>query len=115
MTGKTVGCRNGMELRAYAYGSLIKVYIDNAWQLTLNDSSITTGKAGMGGWGMPTNNSMTNLQLLQVETQAPAAIDASTIGMTAFPNGSRRSGRAWSMRPAGSASASTRSCATGYG
>jgi RHS repeat-associated protein len=91
LTSDAVWCRPGMTVRAVILNTgQILVYFDNYFmqQTTapVNDPSIPNGRAGAGGWGMPSGNGWAQLDLGALDTTAPSAVAANTVGASASSN-----------------------------
>src|SRR5881296_2634341 len=59
---------------------------NSPWPIIYSDSTITTGKGGVGGYGMPAGNSISGVKLGPLDRVAPPGINSQSIGFASFPN-----------------------------
>ncbi len=84
-----IPCSNGMEIRAMHLpfaGSALAVYASGVLQILTGDSSLMSGQPGVGARGTPSGSSISPVQLGQLDTTAPNAINASLVGTSSFAN-----------------------------
>jgi hypothetical protein len=74
------------EVRAVVVGSTILVYVHGTRYLTVQDSAITTGKPGFGGYGFTGYSGVVQMQLGPADRTAPPAPSASSVFTTALSN-----------------------------
>jgi hypothetical protein len=85
LSSTTVPCQANMELRAVGLANNgINLFVNGRWVASINDNDVTTGKAGAGGYGMPSGNSITEVSLGQLDQTAPLGIDPLTIATAVF-------------------------------
>lgn len=68
------------------FANVFAIYVNNVFVWDGSDSTITSGQPGVGGWNMPSGNSIESASLGQLDVVAPYAINRDTIGVTAFAN-----------------------------
>src|SRR5206468_1908120 len=60
----TAACATTSLIRMVVRPGILIVWPANAnWAFVYGDNTITTGKAGVGGYGMPAGNSVTNVKI----------------------------------------------------
>src|SRR5258708_3518714 len=62
------------------------VYVDNALSMWVPDTQITSGAPGVSVSNAPYGNTISRVQLGPLDTVAPNAISAASVGVSAFPN-----------------------------
>lgn len=81
-TGSAVCFNNTFQIELVARGSQLSVFNYGRHQVVINDSSVTTGQPGVGGWNMPSTSAVTYLTLDHVETVAPNTPPASSVSVS---------------------------------
>jgi len=85
-----IPCQNGMIIRGVVKANTIIAYVDINGVYTTPffayDSSIPAGSPGVSIANAPAGNSITNVQIYQLDTTPPNAINAQTVGASPFPN-----------------------------
>ncbi len=92
MTNTQTTCHDNLELHAVVGGPQIIVYADNVELMWVWDSSLTTGKGGVGGRSMPAGNSIAQVDLGRLDMTGPNAIVSSSVSSSIFPD---RADLAW--------------------
>jgi YD repeat-containing protein len=82
----TAPCHNGMTMRSFIRGTTIWVMIDDVRYLELWDGGIPTGQPGVGVWAVPAGNSIQTVWQGMVDRARPSAVNAQSIGVSAFSN-----------------------------
>ena len=86
LTSTTWGCHNGMTLRfVYTFSSQLAVYVDNAFVLWTEDSTIGPGQPGVGVRAAPSTNGIARVDLGPHDGIAPTAVNAQLISTSSFP------------------------------
>ncbi|MEK7407925.1 MAG: hypothetical protein AAB225_22875, partial [Acidobacteriota bacterium] len=89
LTSTIVPCRNGMVFRSVrlpAPWEVISVQIDGLQYLVITDSSIATGKPGVGAYSTPAGNSIALVELGPADRVAPSGPNPQSFGASVFPN-----------------------------
>jgi hypothetical protein len=77
---------NGVVLRAWAQGSSIGLIKDGLISMTATDSSISSGKPGIGGYNLPSSGSSINgVNLGPADRIAPGTPSSTTISTSVLP------------------------------
>lgn len=76
-------CRNGMQMRFAVHGSTALAWPDQAVPV---EFAITpgVGQPGIGSYGAPAGNAISQVQLGSIIRTSPSAVDQSTVGVSAF-------------------------------
>jgi RHS repeat-associated protein len=86
LTSNTIPCQNGVVLRVVVTPSTIAVYVNGTeYMFTSATSGPASGQPGVGVRGAPAGNCIAEADLGPVFTQAPNAVNVSTIAVDASP------------------------------
>jgi hypothetical protein len=85
LAGTTVTASDAMVLRTILIGNWMDVYSNNTL-LWAGAVSLTTGKPGIGGYGMPSGSSIASVELGPQDTVAPGPVSAQTVASSILPN-----------------------------
>ena len=89
LTSGHIPCQNGMIIRGVVKAGTIMAYVDNngvySTPFFAYDSSIGSGEPGVGIANAPSGNSISNVEILPLDTTPPNAINAQTVGVSSFP------------------------------
>jgi RHS repeat-associated protein len=88
LASTTIPCSNGMTVRAVytALSNQIVVYVNNVLYYWIQDSTISSGKPGVGVRAAPSGNSIAEVQLGGIYTGAPTMPPTDQIGSSPFAN-----------------------------
>jgi hypothetical protein len=79
-------CRDGMVIRMAVHGGVALLWPDEAAPLEFAVAASGTGSPGIGAYGTPTGNSISEVQLGAIHRTALPAIDKQRIGVSVFRN-----------------------------
>lgn len=79
-------CRNGMVMRLAVHGAVALVWPDTATPVEFSIAGPGAGRPGIGAYGTPAGNAITEVQLGLIDRTAPPAIDKQHLGASAFRN-----------------------------
>ena len=84
----TIPCWNGMTIRAVytAQANQIILYVNNVGLFGTSDSSIASGKPGIGVRGAPAGNSIAQVKLGGIYNGTPTMPPTTEVGVSAFAN-----------------------------
>src|SRR5579862_4810787 len=86
MYSTTVPCSNGMAIRAVrTANNQLCYYINGEMYAQVTDSSITSGMPGIGARHAAAGNTINVVNLGPLDTVAPNAVNAQTVGTSPFP------------------------------
>lgn len=86
LTNGYTSCRSGMEIRLVRAVSGMAIFVDNRHFTTIWDTSIASGKPGIGGRSMPAANSIARVDLGPLDRVAPGAVNPQQTGSSVFSN-----------------------------
>ena len=78
-------CEPGMTVRADIIGTYIGLSINNRLWVYATDSSITSGKPGVGAFGTPSGNSVAGVSFGGADRIAPSTISSSLVSTFVLP------------------------------
>lgn len=81
-----VTCQDGMPMRSVIRGQQLIVYSSGHWLFTFTDSSISTGKPGIGVRGAPSSNKISRADLGPLDRIAPEAVNAQSVATSVQPS-----------------------------
>ena len=79
-------CRDGMELRMAVHGGVALIWPDQATPVELPIAGVHAGQPGIGAYGTPQGNAISQVRLGVISRAAPPAIDKQRIGVSTFRN-----------------------------
>jgi len=87
LTQTSTPLHDGSLVRAVAKGGTLLFSVDGLYTGYVTDSDFAAGggQPGIGGRQMPAGNAISLVQLGPLDSTAPAAVDSTTVGVTAFP------------------------------
>jgi RHS repeat-associated protein len=77
-------CRNGMRMRMAVHGGTVLVWPDQPDAMEFNLGATGGGQPGIGAYGVPAGNSISQVQLGAIDRTPPAAVDALKLTATVF-------------------------------
>jgi len=95
LSSSSISCYNGLVMRTVVRGSTLFVMHSSPYSgevqgwpaaVTVTDSSITSGVAGIGVYNTPSGNSVENVSLGPLDRVAPSAVTAQSIATYVLPN-----------------------------
>jgi len=95
LTSTSINCYDGMVVRTVVRGGNLMAIRTSPYSgtiygwpaaVTINDSSITVGAAGVGAYNTPSGNTIKKVELGPIDTIAPSAVAAQSVAMYSLPN-----------------------------
>jgi hypothetical protein len=80
------GCRDGMQMRMALHSGVLLLWPDQADPMEFPVNGSGSGQPGIGAYGTPAGNAISEVQLGAIDRVAPSAIDPQKIGISAFRN-----------------------------
>ncbi|MGC9969496.1 MAG: hypothetical protein ABSE56_02780 [Bryobacteraceae bacterium] len=81
-----VPCHRDTIVRVIRSPWAVGVWVDGELYFIVGDSSIASGKPGVGAWGTPSGNSIARVDLGPLDRTAPSPVNTASVAISALPN-----------------------------